>query len=128
MAGGHATYGDWGQRAGFYIGEPDVGIAAKELRHLRAFAERFISADLDPDRQRLSDGFARTDNRSRFVGYLPIGKPATLDLKGFPLTLSRRWFNPRSGELGPAETITGGTAQALSPPSAEDWAFIVAAP
>lgn len=126
MAGGYATYGDSGKRAGYYIGEPDAGVAALQLKHLRSFFERLGRHTLEPDNGRLADGFCMTDGKRHLIGYLPEGKTTAVDLRGLVGPVSLEWFDPRGGERIPDKLVSKGQAASLTPPSTADWAFQLA--
>jgi hypothetical protein len=126
MAGGFATYGDWGKRAGYYIGEPDAGIAATQLKHLRTFFESIGSYELEPVNRRMPGGFCMTDRKpTLLVGYLPEGRATRIDLHGLEGSLVLEWYDTRTGTRRAPIGGAGGAQVPLEPPSLDDWAFTI---
>ncbi|MBC7235657.1 MAG: DUF4038 domain-containing protein [Chloroflexi bacterium] len=48
-----------------------------------------------------------TADRSTIVFYLPVGGPIALDMAGEPAAYTAQWYNPCTGELGPASAAMG---------------------
>lgn len=70
-------------------------------------------------------GYPPDGGHHTVVAYLPVGGSVSLDITGGEF----RWFNPRTGELGPAEPWTG-TATATTVDDREhpaDWALVISA-
>lgn len=128
MAGGYASYGDWTQDAPFYVGTVGKGVAATQLRHLRAFFERIPYPTLQPREQLISKGFAATDGRNWIAGYLPEGGEFELDLQGINGPFFLQFFNPRTGAFAAPTVVEGGTRLTKRTPDSQDWALLIHPP
>jgi hypothetical protein len=62
------------------------------------------------------------------AAYLPGGGTIALDLSGMRGPLRTRWYNPRSGQLAPAQIAAPGAAATFSAPDALDWALLIDTP
>jgi hypothetical protein len=122
MAGGYATYGDWSRGTSwFYMGIPGPGIAARQLKHLRALFETLPFADMAPKPHVVDDGFALAKGDELLLLYFPRGETARFVA---PARAARaEWFDPRTGKRQPVAVKPGGNE--LRKPSAADWALVV---
>ncbi len=114
-----------------------------QMGHLRRFFEALPWQTLQPDDSVLqgdkgSKGSrilaTRSGDGSPLVAYTPHGLPITLDLSKLAQGLSATWFNPRSGENGPATALTTVSARhTFTPPTpdgparGEDWVLLLRA-
>jgi len=128
FGGGYATYGDWLDGAWYYEGLPGPGLAAKELKHLRAFCESIPFNDMEPQDEILrgpAQAFALAA-AGRIALYLPEGGTIAVRIGGERIERSE-WFDPRTGERKPAAPRTAPDgALDLTAPSGEDWALEIA--
>ncbi|MBI4603439.1 MAG: DUF4038 domain-containing protein [Planctomycetes bacterium] len=125
FGGGYATYGDSVGGAWYYEGTPGPGLAAGQLKHLRALFEELPFNDMEPADEMLKGpalAFALAGG-GRIAVYLPQGGEVTVEpAKG---TLREaRWIDPRTGERkDAAPAAAAGCASTFRAPSAEDWAL-----
>lgn len=111
MAGGYATYGDWSKGvAWFYTGDAGPGVAAGQLRHLRAFFEALPFARMRRCGEELREAYCLEAADGRRVYYLPRG--GRVDVAG-----EVRRYDPRSGEWLTVKEVAG--------PEGVDFAFVV---
>ena len=61
-------------------------------------------------------GMRRQDHRRLGSIYLPSDSTVTVDLSATPGSFSVEWFNPRTGEVTPGETVAGGASHHFIPP------------
>ena len=61
----------------------------------------------------------------QYVVYVPNGGDVKLDLTGFSGEFEATWLDPRVGGYSDPLAVSGGSARALSAPSAEDWVLVV---
>jgi hypothetical protein len=121
LAGGYATYGDWHDTA-FYTGETSVGVAAKQLVHLRALFEQLPFVEMVPAPEVTSEGFCLAKPGELYLVYLPRGGRAKLRLP--EADFRAEWVDPRTGDRRPAELGEGATVVA---PDEQDWALVLRA-
>jgi len=123
MAGGYATYGDWGDDCAFYSGRIGHGKAPAALAHLKAFFEALPFADLAPADALVGDGFCLARAPEIYVVYLPRGAATTIDLSAAAGRSFRvRWFDPRTGATSDGGEVPGGAKRELKPPAGGDFA------
>jgi hypothetical protein len=125
FGGGYATYGDWLDGAWFYEGVPGPGIAARQLKHLRAFFESAPFNDMEP-RDGLTEDPAASfclAAQGRIAVYLPDGGTMKMKIEREKLTRAE-WFDPRTGSRSPAapQGADPGLAS-FAAPAAGDWAL-----
>ncbi len=113
---------------------------SQQLRHVRGLLETMPWQTLLPDQKHtvLVAGYGQyghdtyvaaavSDDKTRLVAYLPQPGVVTVDLgqlKG--TTRSARWFDPRTGQFGKAETLTGQTGlKRFGSPPQDDWVLVI---
>lgn len=118
MAGGYATYGDWSEGTSwFYMGEPGPGVAAGQLRHLRAFFERLPFPEMQPCDERTTAGFCLARLPGQYVFYFPRGGAAQVEVASAGIA---RWFDPRNGEWHDGPALSKGK-NSVNAPANGDW-------
>ncbi len=129
FGGGYASYGDWLDGAWFYEGIAGPGIAARQLKHLRAFFESgpfnapFNEMEPRDDLTEAPSAAYCLAAAGRIAVYLPQGGKAAVRIeKG--MIARAEWFDPRSGARSPAalEEVGPGLASFAAPASG-DWAL-----
>jgi hypothetical protein len=112
---------------------------AVSLRHLAEFVAVRPWWKIEPDAaNRIAVGgrgeFASNDatitgiadDRSFSWCYLPRERAVTIDLAALAgEQLTAAWFNPRTGDLGTAETFVAKRPTAFSPPASGDWLLVL---
>ncbi len=129
FGGGYATYGDWLDGAWFYEGLPGPGIAARQLKHLRAFFEDapfnapFNRMEPRDDLMEPQAAAFCLAAAGRIAVYLPEGGKVKVKIDREKLARSE-WFDPRAGIRSTAATegTDPGLATFTAPDSA-DWAL-----
>ncbi|MBN1418346.1 MAG: DUF4038 domain-containing protein [Planctomycetes bacterium] len=126
MAGGYATYGDWGDDCAFYSGRIGRGKAPADLGRLKAFFEALPFADLEPSNSLASAGFCLARAPDIYLIYLPRGGATMIDLSAAAgRTFRVRWFDPRSGAWGDGGEVAGGARRELKSPAGGDTAALI---
>lgn len=120
------TWGPW------WIPETDqAGMAY--LLHLRQFFTEIVPFhrlqpapalidDVEPQRYGGQPLALSTENRDVIALYLPVGGTVTLAID--PTAYRAQWYDPRNGQLNPAETNEEGSFQSDSP-NREDWILVL---
>jgi hypothetical protein len=76
--------------------------------------------EMAPANNLVTSGFALAKTGSHYLIYLPAGGSTTVDLSVASGTLDVEWYNPRTGEVTPAGTTTGGSNQNFTAPFSGD--------
>ena len=71
--------------------------------------------------------WALADPGHTYLVYLLYGGTATVDLSSAKKSLSGRWFDPRTGELGEAFPLEPSESVTLTAPNEQDWACLIEA-
>jgi hypothetical protein len=144
--GAHGVW-SWQTTAGVPLNHDRTGVAkpwqeAIQLSgstHMRYMAELFASLPwwrLRPAPSLLTEqpgannpaqflSAALSEDNDAAIFYLPAGGALRLHAEALPAQLSRaEWFDPRTGERGPAE----GSAGVYQAPSKEDWLLVLRRP
>lgn len=93
---------------------------------LKFFRENLPFTKMDTHDELVGDGaycFAMPGDL--YLAYLPFGESSELDLTDAPGDWEVRWYNPRTGELGEAEKVTGGGQVELIAPEDGDFAALI---
>ncbi|MGL4422775.1 MAG: DUF4038 domain-containing protein, partial [Gemmataceae bacterium] len=133
MAGGYATTGERG--AGWLTGmptDPENTTMLEGHRRLRQFCEQYpwYAAEPTDDLAPKTAHVLATPGNKQVAVYLPTGGPVELKLTG---AYTAKWFNPRTGPVGPPVRLMGTGTLALTPPKLEveaaakdaDWAVLL---
>ena len=88
-----------------------------QLGYARTFAERVNLGTMTPHGELISTGFCLANIGVEYLGYLPFGGTATLDLSAVTGTLTVEWFDPSNGQTIPGGTTTGGGVVSFTTPT-----------
>lgn len=113
---------------------------SQQLRHVRGLLETFPWWQLQPDQkhQVLVAGYGQygrdnyvaaavSEDKTRLVAYLPQPGLVTIDLSQLKSpALVARWFDPRTGQFGKAEALSGQTGlKRFGSPPQDDWVLVI---
>ncbi len=89
-----------------------------DLQRARTFLERLPFCRMAPRNDLLleGDGYVLARPGAVMVVYLPEGRPAHLDLRGFEGTVSVTWYDPATGEMARGSSVSAGPEVVVDPP------------
>jgi hypothetical protein len=110
--------------------------SSTEMKHLAEFFNGLDWWTLEPHPELIvnqSDDWtkrmvlAKSPRSGLAVAYLPDNEAIRLDLSGFPVSLSTRWFNPKTSEAqaGPKLGTTAGPVAFSRPAGWEDAVLVL---
>jgi hypothetical protein len=95
---------------------PASDSARQAMGDTLAYANRIDLATMIPT----SDGYCLCSPGSEYLAFLPSGGTTTVNLSGTGNEFNVEWFNPTTGEIQLAGSVTGGANQSFTAPFSGD--------
>jgi hypothetical protein len=96
--------------------DPKFEPLRQNLGYTLRYARRVNLAAMTPQGELASTGFCLAEPGKEYLVYLPEGGAVTVDLSATSGSMAVEWFNPRSGDLTPGQSASGGRKCSFQPP------------
>ncbi len=102
---------------------PEWDPIRRSMGYARRFAERMNLKEMSPHGELASTEYCLANPGVEYLVYLPEGGEVTVDLSGGAGQFTVEWFNPSTGEVAPANEVTGGAKREFTAPFGGDAAL-----
>lgn len=101
-----------------------------DITRARTLLEQTPYWSMEPanDLLEIGEGYVLAQPGQFYLGYLPDGGTASVDVMAATGELVLTWMNPRTGAMTAATTVNGGAVLQLTPPFEGDAAFLIRSP
>ncbi|MBF0432025.1 MAG: DUF5060 domain-containing protein [Fibrobacteria bacterium] len=132
--------GDGGEYTGFYyIGHVEGDLESEQwLKHINPFVQKYLGryfGTMEPTSSIVNNGYGLTDPANDVMLFWKAGVndsydagnggDLTLKLSGVTGNFSGGWYDTRKGEFLETSKYTGGNDHMITPPSTDDWVFLL---
>jgi hypothetical protein len=94
-----------------------------DMKRARQFIESLPFPEMEPCNELVTgqSNYCFGKDGDVYAIYLPTGRELAVDLTKSVGSYNIAWFNPRTGELSKAGSVTGGGVRTFTPPDNSDW-------